>query len=166
MNIPVVLRDWLHPALHARQKVQIPRPSPCPRTGSNQGARGLQAQHHHEATSQKERAPPSTNSIYHKPLSKSVLWLGSGAGGTPARQADRHDLSGMQIDSYHVSPPFLPTAVNRPIYATEKYLWKLTLGSEGRTLSALCLNGYDKGFNIPGFTSSFFITDLPSKVLL
>lgn len=113
MNIPAALRDRSRPALHgAKRKGQTPGPLACPRTGSNQAAPGLQVQHRRQATSPKESISPLTNSIYHKPMSKGMLQWAPRHGGTPERQADRHNLLGVQIDSNQVSPPFLPTAVN------------------------------------------------------
>lgn len=53
-------------------------------------------------------------------------------------QGDRHGWLGVQGDSSQASPPFLPKLQTRQIHTTKKEPSKLTLGFEGRLVSALC----------------------------
>lgn len=108
VNIPTALRDGSHPALCAcRRAAQAAGPSACPGTGSNQAAPAASS------------APPLSHQPKGKCLPPDKLFTTNprqrlccswapGAGGTPTRQTDRHDLSAVQTDSKPSQPTLSP----------------------------------------------------------
>lgn len=122
------------PALHAQHRESTPGLQRAQGQGLSRTASAAPPQRH----KWEERAPPLTNATHHKPTqSHGRGHAVAGLLKLEGLQGDRAGWLCRETPTKSVLSSSLQLQTQQ-IHTAKKYPWKLTLGSEGRLVSALC----------------------------